>query len=888
MTKGILAFGAYIPWRRLPRKAIAETHGWFNPALKGQAKGERAFCNWDEDPVTMAVEAARDALTGRDRATVAALRFASTTYPFLDRLHSGIVAGRPEPVRGHLGHRCCRHPAGRHLGADRGAGSDSETLVVASEKRGARAASPVEMTSGDGAAAILVGEGKPIATLLAKASRTTDFVDHFRSLDNQFDYQWEERWIRDAGYMTVVPPVIKRCLEQAKVAAKDVTHFCMPATLARVASSVAKAAGIDDKAVCDPLHANCGDTGAAHTLLLLVAALEKAKAGDKILLVGFGQGADALLFEVTPEIAKRPKNLGVAGHLARRKEEPSYGRFLAFNDLIELERGMRSETDKATALSSLWRNRETVTSFIGGKCSKCGTLQMPRSDICVNPNCNAIGTQEPYPFAGMAGRIKSYTADRLTYAPDPPVVLWHDRVRGGRPRDDRLHRHRRRRPQGRPADADDVPHQGHRHRARLPPLLLESGPRRGQEPRRDPTMAKGIKDKVVIIGMGCSKFGERWDKEADKLMVEAYTEAIADAGIDTKQIDAAWLATAIEEQHVGKSATPLARGAAAAVHPGDAGGELLRQRHRGVPRRGLRRGLRRRRHRAGARRREAEGHRLRRPAAARPRPPQRHEQPERLRARQLRPARRRLPRQAQGRAQGPEAGDGARLGEEPRQRLQESQGAPAQQDHHRHRAQRADDRRAARPLRLLRGERRGRLRHRHHAGDRPALGKKDMVSVKALQLAVSNGLEAQHNSWDGSYFATTRIASKRAYAEAGIDNPRDQLSLIEVHDCFSMTELVTMEDLHISPEGGAIKDVLDGFYDADGKVPCQIDGGLKCFGHPIGASGLRMIYEMYLQMQGRAGERQLKDEPRFGLTHNLGGFPQRNVAAISIVGKYGA
>ena len=168
------------------------------------------------------------------------------------------------------------------------------------------------------------------------------------------------------------------------------------------------------------------------------------------------------------------------------------------------------------------------------------------------------------------------------------------------------------------------------------------------------------------------------------------------------------------------------------------------------------------------------------------------------------------------------------------------------------------------------------------------LGKTDIVSVKALQLAVSNGLEAQHNSWDGSYFHTTRIAAKRAYKEAGIDKPRDQMSLIEVHDCFSITELVTMEDLHISPEGGAIKDVLDGFYDADGKLPCQIDGGLKCFGHPIGASGLRMIYEMYLQMQGRAGERQRKQEPIFGMTHNLGGFPQRNVAAISIVGKYGA
>ena len=108
--------------------------------------------------------------------------------------------------------------------------------------------------------------------------------------------------------------------------------------------------------------------------------------------------------------------------------------------------------------------------------------------------------------------------------------------------------------------------------------------------------------------------------------------------------------------------------------------------------------------------------------------------------------------------------------------------------------------------------------------------------------------------------------------------------MMEVHDCFSVTELVTYEDLHISPRGGAIKDTMDGFYDLDGGVPCQVDGGLKCFGHPIGASGLRMIYEMYLQFHGRAGARQLKD-PRFGLTHNLGGFPFMNVCSIAIVGK---
>ena len=111
--------------------------------------------------------------------------------------------------------------------------------------------------------------------------------------------------------------------------------------------------------------------------------------------------------------------------------------------------------------------------------------------------------------------------------------------------------------------------------------------------------------------------------------------------------------------------------------------------------------------------------------------------------------------------------------------------------------------------------------------------------------------------------------------------------MIEVHDCFSVTELVTMEDLFLSEEGQGWRDVLDGFYNADGGVPCQIDGGLKCFGHPIGASGLRMLYEMYSQLLGRAGDRQLQD-PKLGLTHNLGGFPHQNVSSISIIGAYGA
>jgi acetyl-CoA C-acetyltransferase len=399
-------------------------------------------------------------------------------------------------------------------------------------------------------------------------------------------------------------------------------------------------------------------------------------------------------------------------------------------------------------------------------------------------------------------------------------------------------------------------------------------------------MAKGIKDKVAILGMGCSKFGERWDKEADDLMVEAFEEAMGDAGIEKSQIDAAWLATAIEEVHVGKSGVPLAialrlpyipvtrvenycasgseafRGAVYAVASGAAdialalGVEKLKDTgYGGLPQRG--RGVLNSMYWANA---SAPGSFAQLAAAYRAK-------------------------------HGVEAGDLKQAMAHVSVKSHDN-GSKNPKAHLRNKVTMDTVLNApmvAEPLGLF---------DCCGVSDGAAcaivttpeiarsLGKKDLVSVKALQLAVSNGVEAQHNSWDGSYFATTRIASTKAYQEAGITDPRKELSMIEVHDCFSITELVTMEDLHISPEGTAVKDVLDGFYDADGKIPCQIDGGLKCFGHPIGSSGLRMIYEMYLQMLGRAGERQRKDNPRFGLTHNLGGFPHQNVCSVSIVGKY--
>jgi hydroxymethylglutaryl-CoA synthase len=420
MAFGILAAGAYIPRLRLQRKAIVDANRWFAPGLSSLGKGERAICNWDEDAITMAVEAVRDATAGRDRADIASLYLASTTLPFLDRLNAGVVAGALS-LREDLSaldvastQRCGTSALAQALrGHEVG-------IVVAAEHRRTKAASAIELTAGDGAAAVLVGDGEPVARLLASARSTVDFVDHFRTAESEYDYQWEERWIRDAGYLTIVPPVIARCLENARLKASDVTHFCMSAMVPRVVDSVAKASGIADMAIADNLQSVCGDTGAAHPLLLLVSVLERARPGDRILVVGFGQGADVLVFEVTGALAGKGR-LGTAGYLGRRREEMNYSKFLAFNELVEIERGMRSETDKQTPLSSLWRNRDTVTAMIGGQCSVCGTVQFPIARVCVNPNCNTVDTQEPHPFAGKTGRVNSFTADRLTYSPDPPA-----------------------------------------------------------------------------------------------------------------------------------------------------------------------------------------------------------------------------------------------------------------------------------------------------------------------------------------------------------------------------------------------------------------------------------------------------------------------------------
>ena len=403
-------------------------------------------------------------------------------------------------------------------------------------------------------------------------------------------------------------------------------------------------------------------------------------------------------------------------------------------------------------------------------------------------------------------------------------------------------------------------------------------------------MATGIRDKVAIIGMGCSKFGERWDMGAEELMVEAFTECVEDAGIDRKEIEAAWLGTCIEEINIGKSAlgmsvtlrlpriavtrtenfcasgTEAFRGAVYGVASGAydiclaLGVEKLKDTgYGGLPALGSNAGplnwlwfpnI------------TAPGVFAQLASAYSAKYGISYEDLKR------------------GIAQvSVKSHDNGLLNPKAHLRkkvsIEQVMASPI----------------IAHPLGLFDccgvsdGSACAIVTTVEKAKE---MGYKDFITVKALQLALSSGEEIGYNEWDGDHFMTTDKCSTMAYKEAGITNPREEISMMEVHDCFSITELVTYEDLHISERGQAVKDSLDGFYTLDGGgVPCQVDGGLKFFGHPIGASGLRMIYEMYLQFHGRAGERQIED-PRYGLTHNLGGFPFMNVCSIAIVGKYDA
>jgi hydroxymethylglutaryl-CoA synthase len=383
----------------------------------------------------MAVDAARDCLGKDDRSAIDSLFFATTTAPFADRLNAGIVAGAlnlPESLRAQDVTGSLRAGTTALLSAiDAVQARGAAALCVASDRRAAPAGTKQELSTGHGAAAIRIGAGPGIARLLGSASLTVDFVDHFRSAAHEFDYYWEDRWIREEGYFKLAPALIEKALADADIKADAVDHFCFPVSAAQVTRRVASASSLPAESITDSLADGCGDTGAAHSVLMLVRALETAKPGEKILVVGFGQGGDALVFEATDAIVDyQRRGSGVSKWLERRVPL-AYHRYLALSGLVKVDRGIRAETDKPTAMTAAYRHRDLVLGLVGGKCTECGTRQIPRTNVCANPDCHLPETQAPEPFAEGLGKVISWSADSLTYTPDPPAYYGMIDFEGG-------------------------------------------------------------------------------------------------------------------------------------------------------------------------------------------------------------------------------------------------------------------------------------------------------------------------------------------------------------------------------------------------------------------------------------------------------------------------
>jgi 3-hydroxy-3-methylglutaryl CoA synthase/NAD(P)-dependent dehydrogenase (short-subunit alcohol dehydrogenase family) len=422
---GITSFGAYIPRLRLDRMAIFRNMGWFAPAVIMVAQGERAMCNWDEDAVTMAVGAARDCLGGRDRQALDALYLGSTTLPFADRQNAGIVATALN-LRDDIltldvtGSQRAGTAALLTALESVMSGQRREVLVAAADRRETRSAYFYEMWFGDGAAALTLGTEGVVAAFKGSHSVSYDFVDHYRGAGKRFDYVWEERWARDEGYARIIPEAVNGLLKKLDLSIDRIDRLIYPCIFKAEHRNIARNLGAAAEAVAPNLHEECGETGTAHPLLMLVSALETASPGDRLLMAGFGQGCSALLFEVTEEIRRLPPRKGFSGHLAHKHTTDNYPKWLKFRDLIQPEMGIRAEAPTQTAMTALWRRRKMILGMVGGRCRECGTPQFPKSEVCVNPACGAFHSQEDYEFADRPARIKTFTGDLLAVSVDPP------------------------------------------------------------------------------------------------------------------------------------------------------------------------------------------------------------------------------------------------------------------------------------------------------------------------------------------------------------------------------------------------------------------------------------------------------------------------------------
>lgn len=424
---GIVSYGAYIPIYRLSRDTLSAVWG------SGLGAGERAVASGDEDSITMAVEAAIDCLSGRERQSVDGLYFASTTSPFREKQCASIVAAatdlREQIITTDFANSLRAGTSAINAGIDAiKAGSAKELLVAASDSRLPPPDSALEPLFGDGAVAVLLGNSEVAVEIEASSTSSSSFIDLWRTEKDSYPRIWEERFVLDEGYLKIMPKAVSAFLKQCGLTTSDFAKAVFYAPDVRSHNRMTRLLGFDAKTqVQSPMFGQVGNTGAAFGLMMLVAALEEAKPGDRIFFANYSDGVDIYALRVTDQIEKLRDKRGIKRHLASKMMLPNYGKYLHYRNMLEWEADLRPA--RRTALTILWREHKGILSLHGYKCKSCGGIQYPQRRIC--QYCQTKDNFEDIRLSDKKGTLFTYSMDERAYELDLPKVISVIDIDGG-------------------------------------------------------------------------------------------------------------------------------------------------------------------------------------------------------------------------------------------------------------------------------------------------------------------------------------------------------------------------------------------------------------------------------------------------------------------------
>lgn len=411
---GIVSFGAYIPKWRMALNLIA----------KGM-RGERAVAGFDEDSVTMAVSAAGNSLKGMDRNTVGGLFFASTTFPYKEKQAANIVAAasdlRKDIFTVDVANTLRGGTSSFKLAADMvKAGSARNIVVVASDCRLGAPGSTFEQICGDGAGALVIGSTDVAVEIESSFSMYNQIIDVWRADEDKFIRSWDDRFGYSQGYVKTVQEGVKALLKEVNLDPKDFSKVVFYTPDLRRGSEVAIKLGFDPQTqLQDPLIGLMGNTGTAYSLMLLIATLEDAKPGDKILWAGYGDGCDVVVLKVNEQIEKLRNQRGIRKLLESKQYVEDYITFLEWKRL--LDRRTTQAPPEDVYVPALSRDWDEIIRFYGSKCKSCGTIQYPPQRACTK--CHAIDQFERIKLSDQKGKLFTFTIDFVTDPLDKQMVI---------------------------------------------------------------------------------------------------------------------------------------------------------------------------------------------------------------------------------------------------------------------------------------------------------------------------------------------------------------------------------------------------------------------------------------------------------------------------------